>query len=75
MLLPENILPQNSIYFNGAYVLEALQDNNRQDLFELYQNVNAKKEMTFPVLILCLDWLYLINVAEVNPRGEVELCF
>jgi hypothetical protein len=74
MLLPDNIHPENSIYYNGAFVIDSLKQNQRLTLLDLYQNVKAKKTMSFSVFILCLDWLYLIDVARVNKLGEIELC-
>ena len=74
MLLPDNIHPEQSLYYNGAFVLQALQKQSTQNLFDLYQSVKQQKFMTFPVFILCLDWLFLINVAVLNHNGDVELC-
>lgn len=73
MLLPDNIHPENSIYFNASIVIETLQEFGKQDMLDLYQNVTKNKKISFPVYILCLDWLYIINVAELN-QGEVKLC-
>ena len=74
MLLPDNIHPENSIYYNGALVLQSLQNQPTQSLFGLYQNVRQQRNMTFPVFVLCLDWLFLLNVAVLNNNGEIELC-
>lgn len=74
MLLPDNIHPENTIYYNGAFVLQSLQNKNEQSLIELYQNVKQMRDMSFSVLILCLDWLYLIDLAEIDKNGEVKLC-
>ena len=73
MLLPDNIHPENSVYFNGAIVLQALQRKSSLDFLELYQNVKEIREMSFSTYVLCLDWLYLINVAELK-QGKVNLC-
>lgn len=73
MLLPDNIHPENSIYYNGALVLQVLQNRSGIDLINLYQDVKKIKEMAFPVFILCLDWLYIANIAEVK-EGRVNLC-
>jgi hypothetical protein len=75
MLLPDNIHPENSIYYNGAFVLEVLQKQSSQSILDLYQNVKLKRNMSFSVFVLCLDWLYLLNVAKLNTKGEVILCF
>lgn len=73
MLLPDNIHPDNSVYYNGAIVLQVLQNNGRMELFELYEKSKVVKEMSFPLFVLCLDWLYLIDAAILN-SDEVELC-
>lgn len=73
MLLPDNIHPENSIYYNGAIVLQVLQKNDKLEMLELYYRVKEVRYMSFPVFVLCLDWLYLINVAELK-RKKVELC-
>lgn len=74
MLLPDNVHPENCIYYNGAIVLQVLQNNNKIGLIDLYQKINQVQKMAFPVLILCLDWLYLIDAAEFVEE-KVELCF
>lgn len=74
MLLPDNIHPENSIYYNGAIVLELIQQHKCIELTELYILVKEKQNISYPILVLCLDWLYLLNVAIVNKKGEVCLC-
>lgn len=74
MLLPDNIHPDNSIYYNGAFVIDSLKKDTSYKLLDLYQEVKSKKQMSFSVFILCLDWLYLLEVAKLNTRGEIELC-
>lgn len=74
MLLPDNIHPEKTIYYNGALVLQALQTQATQNVLDLFQNVRKQRMMSFAVFLLCLDWLYLINVAILNQNGEVELC-
>ncbi len=74
MLLPNNVHPELSIYYNGALIIDELRENNLQTISNLYYKMRKKTEMSFPVFILCLDWLYLINIAEINGKGKVELC-
>ena len=74
MLLPDNIHPELSIYFNGSFILKELYKLNKQPILDLYQKIKDENEMSFPTYILCLDWLYLINAVVVNDRGYVELC-
>jgi len=74
MLLPDNIHPELSIYYNGAIVLQALKQEQKQAVFELYTNVKKINGMSFPTFVLSLDWLYLIDVAKIGEMGWVELC-
>lgn len=73
MLMPNHIKPENSIYYNGALVLQKLQVAHCIPLTELYCELREERNMSFPTFLLCLDWLYLINCAEVK-SGEVTLC-
>jgi hypothetical protein len=74
MLVPDNIHPEQTIYFNGAFVLEAIQENRVMDLLDLYIKTKSKREMSMPVFLLCLDWLFLLDLVTVNNQGKVELC-
>ena len=74
MLLPDNIHPDNSIYYNGAFVIDSLKKNTSYEILDLYQDVKAKKQMSLSVFILCLDWLYLLEIATFNSKGKIELC-
>lgn len=74
MLLPDNIHPEFSIYYNGALVLNELQENGKQSIINLYQKIKNTNNMSFSTFILCLDWLYLIDVAQIDEGGDVELC-
>ncbi len=74
MLLPDNIDPEDSIYYNGSFVLQAAQQNPPLDFMDLYLHSRRLKEMSIPVFTLCLDWLYLLNLLTLNEQGRVELC-
>ncbi len=74
MLVPDNIHPEQTIYFNGAFVLRAIQEHRELDMFDLYIQTTTKREMSMPVFVLCLDWLFLLNLITLNDRGKVKLC-
>ena len=71
-LLPDKIKPEKSIFYN-ALVLEELKREDNQDFVDLYGTLK-KAGMSLTTLILCLDWLYLIDAARVNENGCVCLC-
>lgn len=74
MLLPDNVHPELSIYYNGALILGELEKVSEQGIMELYHNVKKVSEMSFSVFILSLDWLYLIREAQMDERGIVQKC-
>ena len=74
MLVPDNIHPERTIYFNGAFVLKAIQENRAMDMLSLYMQTTADREMSMPVFVLCLDWLFLLSLVTLNEHGKVELC-
>ena len=74
MLLPDNIKPELSIYYIGSQILAILKDNRSLSLINLFQKLRERSSVSFQSFLLGLDWLYLINAAEVNEQGDVVLC-
>jgi len=74
MLVPDNIHPEQTIYFNGSFVLRAIQENRVMGMLDLYVQAKAYRDMSMPVFVLCLDWLFLLNLVKLNDNGKVELC-
>ena len=74
MLLPDNIHPEHTVYYNGAILLEAVRLNNQKGLIDLYQEAKLSTRMNFGMYILCLDWLFLLRAAELDQDGKVRLC-
>ena len=73
MLVPDNIRPEDTIYFNGAKVLQVVLKEKRLAIADLYVILRKKSDISFATMLLCLDWLYLMDCVEVN-NGEVVLC-
>jgi hypothetical protein len=74
MLLPEDVHPINSLYFNGAHVLEALRRHKEVKLIDLYLEMRARQELPMPLFVLTLDWLFLADLATMNSSGNIEPC-
>lgn len=74
MLVPDNIHPDQTIYFNGAFVLKVIQEHRVMDMLDLYIQTTTEREMSMPVFVLCLDWLFLLNLVTLDNYGKVELC-
>ncbi len=74
MLLPDNIHPEQTIYYNASFVITQLIEYRNVELLRLYQKVIDRKYMSFSTFQLCLDWLFLINVIKSDDGMVVVLC-
>ncbi|MCP1157000.1 ABC-three component system middle component 6 [Bacillus infantis] len=74
MLLPRDIQPEFSIYYNGAIILDQLNKKGNVDIINLFQTVKDESDMSLSTYMLSLDWLFLSNIAIVTESGEVKLC-
>lgn len=74
MLLPDSIHPKYSVYYTGALLLKKLQQIGTMSVADLYVAAKEEHDMSFKLYMLSLDWLYLINAAEINNEGDIVLC-
>ena len=74
MLLPDNVHPEQSIYYNGVFLLQVIRESRSEEMLSLYFRVREIREMSLPVFVLFLDWLVVLGVLDVNQQGFVELC-
>lgn len=73
MLLPKDVLPENSLYFNGAFIIEAIKKVGPMRFMDLYLATRELQEMPIAIFVLALDWLYLASIVR-NSDGVIELC-
>ena len=74
MIVGKDIQPERKLYFLGGRVLDLLQKSTQEeDLITLYQSLNDK-EISINVLLLTLDWLYLLGAVKIN-KGKIIKCF
>lgn len=74
MLLPDSIHPKHSVYYTGAIVLQTLHKCGSMSFVDLFVEMKKSNDMSFRLLTITLDWLYLINAAVLNEKGEISLC-
>lgn len=74
MLLPDNIHPNMSLYYNGGFILKALTEITESDLMGLYLETKKLKDISMPIFVLSLDWLYIADLVEHNERGNIVPC-
>lgn len=74
MLIPDNIHPEQTLYYNGSFVLKILLQLHEVDMLDLYVRTKSDRDMTMPVFVLCLDWLFLLNLIRLDEHGRIRLC-
>lgn len=74
MLLPDNIHPESTAVYNGALIVKALRKIGDASLMDLYVEARKENNMTMPLFVLSLDWLYLVDCVKLNELGNVTLC-
>ena len=75
MLLPENIHPHHSLFFNGSIILKALKGTGETSMLDLFAETRKLREIQMPIFTLYLDWLFLAELVNFNDRGNIEPCF
>lgn len=73
MLLPKDIRPENSLYYNGAFIIKAIKNAGPMRFMDLYLSTRQYQEMPIALFVLALDWLYLASIVR-NSDGAIELC-
>jgi len=74
MLLPNEMKPEDSVYYYSAFILKEIQENTRHDILSLFQVMKEQLNLSLKVFSYCLDWLFLVEAALVDDNGEVRLC-
>ena len=70
MIMPEDVLPKDSLYYKGYLVLNELKKKGSIKFSDLV--FNLREEISVNALILTLDWLYLLNAAILDEEGVVS---
>lgn len=74
MLLPDSIHPKHCVYYTGAIVLQTLHRCGTMSFVNLFVEIKKSHDISFRLFTITLDWLYLINAAVINDKGEISLC-
>lgn len=73
MLLPKDVRPENSLYFNGAFIIKTIKNKGAMRFMDLYLSTREYHEIPIAIFVLALDWLYLASIVR-NNDGIIELC-
>jgi len=74
MIMPIDIHPKHSLYYNGAVVLSCFKEANTTAMLLVDLVLMLDKKMSINLLTAVLDWLFLVDIAILNEKGMIELC-
>lgn len=74
MLLPDNVHPRNTLYYNGAVIIRALRELGEANLLDLLAACRARVDVPMALFVLSIDWLYLAGLVRRNDSGNFILC-
>ena len=72
MLLPNNVSPDKSLYFLGGIVLEIIKSSKLINVDELYVEALKRRDISYQLMILTLDWLFAVGAIDINDVGEIR---
>ncbi|MEQ3693612.1 MAG: ABC-three component system middle component 6 [Thalassolituus sp.] len=77
MIASRDSNPQKDHYFLGALVLEILLEDENEDIefLTVYEKIKNKENISTNLLLLTLDWLYIIGAIETTSNGWIKKCF
>lgn len=74
MLLPDNVHPKNTLYYNGAMIIRALRELGEASLLDLLAECRTRIDIPVALFVLSIDWLYLAGRLQRNDDGNFVLC-
>ncbi|MBD2794474.1 hypothetical protein ID852_15785 [Xenorhabdus sp. 42] len=65
--------PKANLIYLGGYIIKLFQNSNsrRIEITILYDYVNDFIELSFELFLYSLDWLFIIDVIELDENGDV----
>lgn len=75
MIMPNNIDPKYSLYFVGGIILKTIKKEKIKfvTVDELYMNISKEYKVSYQLVILSLDWLFMINAIQFREGGIICL--
>lgn len=75
MLLPKDIHPKDSLYYNGGIIINVLKSFSDIEFMDLFYETKKRQEMSVSIFVLSLDWLYLAGLVELGSNGSLKYVY
>lgn len=76
MIINDVAEPQKSLYVIGAGIISEIKSVNKEtiDPIELFKSFEKTRKVSLTYFHFGLDWLYLLNLIELDAHGNIKLC-
>ena len=71
MLMPNDTNPKKSLFYIGGLILRTIKSNN-YTLDQIYIYLNQEENVSYQLLILALDWLFILGAISVENGGIIK---
>lgn len=80
MILPQDILPEKSLYVIGGRIIQILDSEARRtsdpkNLYDRYVKKHPEIELSYNYFLYALDWLFLLNLIKLTDDVKIEKCY
>ncbi len=80
MVLPEDIVPEKSMYVMGARILDILKNDYRSildpiSIYDRYIQLYPEIKVSYNYFLYALDWLFILNTIELTGNDKIKKCF
>jgi hypothetical protein len=77
MIISKDTNPAKDLYYIGGLILQYLIENNLKtiDYHDLISVMKSNYNITTNLLLLSIDWLYILGSIEINKTGDLSICF
>jgi hypothetical protein len=80
MILPQDILPEKSLYVMGSRIIQILNGEPHKTIdpklvFDKYSLKHPETKITYNYFLYALDWLYLLNAIELTDNIRIKKCY
>lgn len=80
MILPEDVMPNKSLYVIGSRIIEILKTHPHdyiepKTLFDKYVARFPEARVSYNYFVYAIDWLFLIKAVDIGRNNSLQKCF
>uniref|UniRef100_UPI00406D2B54 ABC-three component system middle component 6 n=1 Tax=Metasolibacillus sp. FSL K6-0083 TaxID=2921416 RepID=UPI00406D2B54 len=74
IIVRNDIKPDTTIYYLASVFIDLLISNPKMNIEQFIVGIsNQLRDVSINNIYYTLDWLYLLNLIEINDKGEIQI--